>query len=81
MAGEIDGAQCVGRGDDDGVIAGIEIVAVCDRLEAEHRSEQHLVASFPQSGSGGLIVRMRSRDENGHVAPCDPGMLRVGGDG
>jgi hypothetical protein len=38
------------------------------RLEPQHRRLQHLKAPRAQRAGRGLIVRMRARDENGHVS-------------
>ncbi len=36
------------------------------RLEAQHRRRQGLEAALPQRRERGVIVRMRSRDKDGH---------------
>ena len=63
----LDAAQRIGAGDDDRAIARIGIVVERDRLEPQHRRQQHLKAPGAQARGGGLVVRMRARDENGHV--------------
>ena len=63
-----DGAQRIGAGDDDGVIAGFVVVMERHRLEPQHRREQDLKTARPQGFGGRLAIRMRPRDENGHAS-------------
>jgi hypothetical protein len=39
-----------------------------DRLEPQHRRAKHLKAPGAKGRRGGLIVRMRAGDENGHAS-------------
>ena len=61
-------AQRIGGGDDDRAVAPVLIIAKGDRLEPQHRRQQHLVTSGAQASGGGLVVGMRAGDENGHAS-------------
>ena len=64
----LDAAQRIGAGDDDGAIIRVEVIVKGDRLKSQHRRPQNLKAPAAQRRGGGLIVRMRARDENSHVS-------------
>ena len=63
-----DGAQRIGAGDDDGVVARFVVVLERHRLEPQHRREQDLKTARPQGFGGRLTIRMRPCDENGHAS-------------
>jgi hypothetical protein len=68
MAGELgrNGAQRIGAGDDDGVIARRIFFLERQRLEPQHRREQDLETSATQAIGSGLAISLRARDKNGH---------------
>ena len=68
----LEAAQRIGAGDDDRAIARVRIVLERERLEPQHRRQQHLKTPRAQRRGGGLIVRVRAGDENGHIKPSDP---------
>ena len=75
VALEFDAAQRIGAGDDDRAVARVQIVMERDRLEPQHRRQQHLKTPAAKCRGRGLIVGMRAGNENGHAfsISCQPG--------
>jgi len=48
-------------------------------FEPQHRRQQHLKSPGAQARCGGLIVRMRACDENGHALRCRRQGFRING--
>ena len=68
VAFEFDAAQRIGAGDDDGAAARVQIGMERDRLEPQHRRQQHLETPGAKCCGSGLIVGMRAGNENSHAS-------------
>src|SRR5712691_2553265 len=67
-----DAAQRIGAGDDDSAVARILVIVKCDRFKPQHWRQHDLEALGAQRSGRGLVVRMRTCDENSHASNSWP---------
>jgi hypothetical protein len=63
----LNAAQRIGAGDDDGAVSRVGVILEGDRLKPQHGRRQNLKTPRAQRRSGGLVVRLRTGDKNGHA--------------
>jgi hypothetical protein len=68
VALEFDAAQRIGAGDDDRAAARVQVGMERDRLEPQHRRQQHLETFAAKCRGSGLVVRVRAGNEDSHVS-------------